>query len=167
MQIFVLSTDTKECAKFYADTHVVKIILEIAQLLCTAHRILDGVDEIEGVDLYKVTHQNHPCAIWVRESSANYQWTYDLFYDLCEEYTYRYEKVHLCEQKFRDILVFSPNKIPEGPMTDFALAVTDDCKTDDAVESYRNYYRTSKRNICKWTKRDVPNWFEDKNIAVS
>jgi hypothetical protein len=160
MQIFVLSKNTKECAKYYADKHVVKIILEIAQLLCSAHRILDSVEDIEGTELYKTTHKNHPCAIWVRESKANYEWTYDLFYDLCEEYTFRYGKVHLCAEKFRDILVFVPENIPDIPMTSFALAMPDECKTKDAIESYRNYYKTNKRHLCVWTKREVPDWFE-------
>ena len=165
MNIFVLSLITRLCAEYHADKHVVKMILETCLLLCSAHIILDKVTEIEGTDLYKLTHQNHPCAIWARSSSSNYKWLYDLFYELCEEYTYRYNKVHLCFKKFRDILVFVPNNIPEGPLTSFALAMPDECKLEDPVESYRNYYITHKQHLSKWTKRSVPEWFNASKMC--
>jgi len=160
MNIFVLSKNTKRCARYHANRHVIKMILESAQILCSAHIILDNVTVVEDVELYKLTHKNHPCAIWTRSSSSNYKWLYDLFYDLCEEYTYRYGKVHACEAKFKDILVFVPKNIPEGPMTEFALAMPDECKLDDPVESYRNYYKMNKRHLCEWKKRNIPKWFE-------
>lgn len=160
MNIFVLSRNIRLCAIYHADRHVVKMILELAQILCAAHTVLDGVKEIEEVPLYKLTHKNHPCTIWARSSSENYKWLYDLFYELCEEYTYRYKKTHLCSTKFRDILAFVPKNIPIGPMTPFALAMPDECKTENAIESYRNYYKTHKRHLCTWSKRDVPEWYE-------
>jgi hypothetical protein len=159
MNIFVLSKCTKKCAKYHANVHVIKMILESAQLLCSAHSVLDNITEIEGTELYKLTHKNHPCSIWVRSTSENYKWLYDLFYDLCEEYTYRYGKTHLCFTKLKDVLVFVPKNIPEGPLTQFALAMPDEYKTEDAVESYRTYYKTDKRHLCKWTKRPVPEWY--------
>lgn len=158
MNIFVLSKNAKECAIYHANKHLIKMILETAQLLCSAHIVLDNVLIIEDVELYKLTHKNHPCAIWTRSSKVNYEWLYDLFYELCDEYTYRYGKVHLCFQKFKDVLVFVPKNIPNEPMTDFALAMPDECKEDDPVESYRNYYRTHKRHLCIWSKREVPEW---------
>lgn len=42
MNIFYLHEDPKQCAEWMVDKHVVKMILETAQLLSTAHRILDG-----------------------------------------------------------------------------------------------------------------------------
>jgi hypothetical protein len=158
MNIFVLHLITKLCAQYHADKHVVKMVLETAQLLCSAHVLLDNVTSIEEVDLYKLTHKNHPCAIWARSSKANYEWLYDLFYELCAEYTYRYGKVHLCDTKLKEVLAFVPKNIPDIPMTDFALAMPDECKEDDPVESYRNYYRTHKQHLLVWTKRDVPEW---------
>jgi hypothetical protein len=159
MNIFVLSLITSLCAKYHADKHVVKMILETAQLLCSAHIILDEVSSIEGIPLYKLTHKNHPCSKWVRESSENYKWLYDLFYELCIEYTHRYGKVHMCEIKFINILVFVPKNIPRCSMTPFALAMPDECKTNDPVESYRNYYTTNKQHISEWSKREIPEWF--------
>jgi hypothetical protein len=161
MNIFVLSRNARKCARYHANKHVVKMILESAQLLCSAHIVLDNVIIIEERELYKLTHKKHPCAIWARASSENYKWLYDLFYELCTEYTYRYGKVHLCETKFRDILAFVPKNIPKGPITPFALAMPDECKIDeDAVENYRNYYKTNKQHLCTWTKREIPEWFE-------
>jgi hypothetical protein len=83
-----------------------------------------------------------------------------LFEELCKEYTYRYGKIHLCEKKFKGILMQRPKNIPIGPMTPFALAMNEDCKTDDPVESYRNYYIRYKQHICVWSKRSAPEWFQ-------
>jgi len=161
MNIFVLSKNTKKCARYHANKHVVKMILESSQILCSVHIILDNVIAIEGVELYKLTHKNHPCVVWARTSSSNYKWLYDLFYELCEEYTFRYGKIHLCFKKFKDVLAFVPKNIPDEPLTDFALAMPDECKDyDDPVESYRNYYKMGKRHLCTWTKRSIPEWFE-------
>ena len=160
MNIFILSRNIRKCARYHANKHVVKMLLEYCQLLCSAHIVLDDVKMIEDVELYKLTHRNHPCAIWVRSSKANYEWLYDLFYELCDEYTYRYGKVHKCDSKLKNVLVFVPKNIPDVPMTDFALAMPDECKEEDAVESYRNYYRTNKQHLCEWKNRPVPEWFQ-------
>lgn len=162
MNIFVLSKNARKCARYHANKHVVKMILESAQLLCSAHIVLDNNIVVEGTELYKLTHKNHPCAIWVRSSNENYIWLYDLFYELCEEYKFRYGKIHMCFTKFSDILVFVPKNIPIIPMTNFALAMPDECKEDDAIESYRNYYVTNKNHLCKWTKREIPDWYTEK-----
>lgn len=91
MNIFYLHSDAKECAVMHCDKHVVKMILETAQLLSTAHRLLDGNDD---PILYKATHKNHPSAIWTRKSQKNYLWLTSLLQNLCQEYTYRYGKIH-------------------------------------------------------------------------
>ena len=98
----------------HVDKHCVKMILEYAQLLSTAHRILDGTqsvglsktgrkqtryvlpDDRESM-LYSATHINHPSAIWCRQSAQNYLWLTDLLNFLCAEYTYRYGKTHKIE----------------------------------------------------------------------
>jgi hypothetical protein len=135
------------------------MILETAQLLSSAHIVLDNRTKINNTDLYKLTHKNHPCAIWVRSSIENYKWLYQLFVELCDEYTYRYSKKHLCDTKMREVLSYIPDNIPDIPMTAFALAMPDECKTDDPVESYRNYYRSHKRHLCEWKNRSVPDWY--------
>ena len=92
MNIFYLSTNADECARYHCDKHVVKMILETAQMLSTAHRVLDGDKLADEKKLYKKVHVNHPSTKWVRESYANYSWAYDLLYSLCKEYTFRYNK---------------------------------------------------------------------------
>ena len=87
MNIFYLDKDPKKCAEMHCDKHVVKMILEYAQLLSTAHRVLDGNEWADHVGLYKATHKNHPSAIWARESAGNYFWLNKLFQELCKEYT--------------------------------------------------------------------------------
>lgn len=166
MNIFYLDHNTQECAKAHVDKHVVKMILEYAQLLSTAHRVLDGVgkDKILHQDnevVYASTHVNHPSAVWARSSSRNYTWLYLLFCDLCDEYTFRYRKVHATDTKLRKVLARRPNNIT---MSNVWIAPTpampDECKiAGDSLSSYRNYYMKEKLGMAVWTRRSKPDWF--------
>ena len=109
MNIFYLDSRPHVAAKDHCDKHVVKMILESAQMLCTAHRELDG--DVPDV-FYKSTHKNHPSTIWARSKAGNYRWLYDLFVSLCDEYTYRYGKVHLSDKKFRASLLVTQGIFP-------------------------------------------------------
>jgi len=129
-------------------------VLETAQLLSTAHNILDGT-----TDLYKTTHKNHPCAIWVRQSKENYDWTYRLFVELCKEYTYRYGKEHLTYTKLNDKLKLTPRNISCIGFTSPAQAMPEEYKNSDPVVAYRNYYKFGKAHLADWTKRGKPDWF--------
>ena len=91
MNIFFLDYDTAKCAKYHCDKHVVKMVLETAQLLCGVHHMCDNV---KNQAPYKLSHKNHPCAIWTRESLSNYLYLCDLGLELCKEYTYLYGKRH-------------------------------------------------------------------------
>ena len=160
MNIFILDKDPKICAQYHNDKHVVKMILETAQLLCTAHW------ETGTEAPYKSTHKNHPCAVWVRECVENYNWLCDLGVELCIEYTYRYSKRH----KSQDIIEWCKNNIPNikniGGLTDFKLAMPNDCKIGDAVTSYREYYINEKKHFSKWKNREVP-FFMKNNKQIS
>lgn len=160
MNIFKVDNDPVIAAQSLCNSHVIKMLLETAQLLSTAHRVLDkDVPEV----MYKSTHQNHPSAIWCRESIENYNWLYRHFVGLCDEYTYRYKKVHKTDTKLRDVLKNAPKNIPQIPMTKFRLAMSNNPEcivVGDDVQSYRNYYKTKKDKFSmKWTIRDVPEWF--------
>ena len=89
MNIFYLDFHTDKCAEYHCDKHVLKMIIEYAQLLSTAHRVLDGDDCIGFEKLYRVAHKNHPCTIWVRENKKHYRWLFDLWKSLSQEYTLR------------------------------------------------------------------------------
>ena len=160
MNIFVLSYDPIEAAQLQCSKHVTKMLLETAQLLSAAHRILDNIPPTDGL-YYKVTHKSHPSTLWVMESVENYNWTYQHFIGLCDEYTYGYGKIHKTDEKLRTILATPPQNIKYIPMTPFKLAMKSnpECMSDDAVDSYRKYYRTKKDKFkMVWTKRDVPSW---------
>ena len=178
MNIFYLSKDPVEAAQAHLDKHVVKMILEYAQLLSTAHRINDGTERIVLSDsgrkkrvwqleddrdttLYSATHVNHPSAIWARQTSCNYEWLYQLFCATCDEYTHRYGKVHLTDTKLRDVLKNHPKRIARskiwvGPTP----AMPDECKVPgDPLASYKRYYIDKKADMAKWTNREPPEWF--------
>ena len=106
MNIFYLHRDPRVAARYHNDKHVVKMILESAQMLSTAHRELDGnLNET----MYRPTHKNHPSTVWVRESSSKlHDGCIDLFISLCDEYTHRYGKVHLTDQEAPRCFTTSP-----------------------------------------------------------
>lgn len=153
MNIFVLDTNPKKCAEYHNDKHVVKMILETAQLLCGVHWVLGGEAP------YKLSHKNHPCAIWARECIENYIWLCDLGLELSAEYTHRYGKRHKSEDIIEWCLMNQPDLRDNGDITEFAVAMPDECKNDDIVQAYRTYYMVEKRNIAVWKNRQVPEWF--------
>ena len=94
MNIFYLHTNARKAAMMHCDKHCVKMILETAQMLCTAHRVLDGDARGDKLGLYRSVHQKHPSTLWVRASMSNYLWAYDLYMFLCQEFLARYGKQH-------------------------------------------------------------------------
>lgn len=140
MNIFVLHNNPSTCAKYHGDRHVIKMILESAQMLCTAHWVSGGSAP------YKKTHYNHPCNVWVRDSISNYRWLCKLAKQLCKEYTFRYGKIHKTESII-DWLNSHEPKLPDKKRTKFALAMPDEYKTGDVISSYRGYYREEKKHL--------------------
>jgi hypothetical protein len=182
MNIFYLDHDPIKCAQMHNDKHCIKMILEYAQLLSTAHRVLDGVitegkspsgrkrttyilgDERENL-LYSATHINHPSAIWVRQNQQNYYWLFALFKALMEEYAYRYGKVHATSRLY-DALYHYPKNIPLGIFTQPTPAMPDEIKVaGNSIASYHNYYKKSKTHLASWkgkiNSRSVPEWYND------
>ena len=158
MNIFVLDQDPIKSAQYQADKHVVKMILESAQLLCTTHHMCPSVTLPDR--FYKLTHKNHPCNIWLRESLDNYKWLCRHALALCTEYTFRYCKLHASQ----DIIKWCDQNDPDIPnigLTPFAQAMPDEYKNDDPVNAYRDYYWYDKRHKfkCVWTKREKPYWW--------
>jgi hypothetical protein len=152
MNIFILDQDPTLAAKFQCDKHVVKMIVESAQMLCTV--MLEQGLTFEGQ--YKPTHRNHPCTRWVNESMANYQWLCDHAIALCEEYTKRYGKVHKSQAIIEQCLM---GNCSEEQLTPFAQAMPDQYKSNNAVQSYREYYRIEKAPIAVWAHSEAPDWF--------
>ena len=190
MNIFYLDSDPKTCAQMHCDKHVVKMIIEYAQLLSTAHRVIDGeeytdktangrnikrwrLNDTREQSLYKATHINHPSAIWCRENIQNYNWLYQLFHELCHEYTYRYGKVHACA-KLLDELRSPPVNIKFGDFFAPTPAMPGELKVVaknpivgrkyDVLASYKNYYIQEKASFAKWKNRNTPEWFVNANV---
>ena len=178
MNIFYLDKNPVKCAEMHLDKHVVKMILEYAQLLSTAHRIIDGrltvglsesgrkrkqyvLDDERNEVLYSATHINHPSAVWARQTSCNYEWLYQLFCATCDEYTHRYGKVHLTDTKLRNALKKHPKGIGRSKIWVAPTpAMPDECKVPgDPLASYKRYYIDKKADMAKWTNREPPEWF--------
>ena len=158
MNIFYLDRDPVKCAMMHCDKHVVKMILEYAQLLSTAHHEIDGDPSI---DCYKATHKNHPSAVWARENRSNYQWLWQLLNNLLVEYTFRYGKIHKTERSgiFENLRQL-PHELRGGKFTDPPQCMPDYCKDDDAVIAYRNYYIREKSYMARWKNTDSPPWYK-------
>jgi len=185
MNIFYLDPNPKVCAEMHLDKHVVKMIIEYAQLMSTAHRVLDGdeytdltangrrikrwrLNDDREKTLMKASHINHPSGVWCRANRDNYIWLYQMWFHLCKEYTHRYGKTHACERLTGDLCV-PPEKIIEGAFYPPTPAMPTEVKIMsanplpglkyDSLASYKNYYILNKAHFAKWTKREVPSWF--------
>jgi len=184
MNIFYLDKDPIVAARMSCDKHVCKMIIESAQMLCTAHRLLDGEEyfdktangrkikrwkhpnsNIDGV-LYKASHTKHPSTIWVMDSAYNYRWLYNHMLELNEEFKKRYNhtKDHMTIQKLKDILNSPPKNINLKKIgTQPTPAMPDECKVPgDSVASYRKYYIMKKKEFATWKKpAKMPVWYRE------
>ena len=178
MNLFILNRDPIIAAQDQCDKHVVKMIVESAQMLSTVHRMLDGIetkrpsksgktlakyfelsDDREDV-LYKAVHFNHPCTVWTRESMHNYRWHYKHFAALCDEYTYRYGKVHKSVEVINQLPL--PQKMERLGFTTFGLAMPDELKDyENPIQSYRDYYHLDKATFSSWKYREKPPWWNE------
>lgn len=185
MNIFYLDSNPQTCAEMHCDKHVVKMIIEYAQLMSTAHRVIDGteytdltangrrikrwrLDDDREQSLMKASHINHPSAIWCRENLANYHWLYRMWSHLLDEYTYRYGKTHACA-RLKETLRFPPSKIKVDEFFAPTPAMPSELKIVannpvpgrkyDSLKSYHNYYIQAKASFAKWKNRNIPEWF--------
>ena len=159
MNIFYFDKCPVKSAEAQPDKMLVKMPLETAQMLCTAHRVLDGDDYADSVGLYKTAYKNHPCTVWARQSSGNYEWLYTHFLALGMEYTYRYGKQHASITKLAKPLMQFPKNIHQGDMTPLAQAMPDEYKDDDPIVAYRNYV-IHEKHYAQWNKnREQPIWW--------
>lgn len=178
MNIFYLDQDPYVAARWHGDKHVSKMIIETAQMLSTAHHVLSKEYDANGkpfshkankLGLYKPTHINHPCSKWIRENSANYDWAWKLFEGLCSEFYIRRAKIHATE-RLLDTLKIKPDITYALKYTTPALAMPDEFKTDNPVESYRRYYKYKfLKGIVtyEWSEqRKAPAWLKKGEIDV-
>jgi len=138
MNIFFIDKDPIIAAQMLCNKHVVKMILESGQMLSGQWK-------------------NHPCTKWAWTSSDNYSWLLEHAKELCREYTWRYGRHHKWEER---IFGMEIPDLPSGFTTPY-LAMPDDCKGSDPVDSYRAYYHKHKKHFAKWTRRETPEWMRD------
>jgi hypothetical protein len=153
MNIFVLDASIEKCARYHADTHVVKMILESTQMLCTV------VNGNGGSSPYRSTHERHPCTLWAGRSLSNWKWLRRLALALNREYRYRFGKG---EDHHSAVVArgLKPPPIPDRGLTEFAQAMPEEYRVrGDAVSAYRRFYAGEKSHLARWTRRRRPRWF--------
>ena len=174
MNIFFLHLLPEICAQMHLDKHVIKMILETAQLLSSAHHMTKCS---VYTPRYKLTHQKHPSSIWVRQSVENYKWLAQLGLELCKEYTYRYNKIHKSQVEIEMLAQNIPD-LPNLPFTPPLQAMPDMYKSPDCaradrsientIEAYRAYYFFGKERILSWkgkyNGREVPDWIIEMRL---
>ena len=156
MNIFVLDSDPKVAAQMMCDKHVVKMVLETAQMLCTVAHANDFNAP------YKATHKNHPCTLWAGKSKANWNWLIEHGLSLCEEYTKRYGKIHKSQQHIEWCRGLTIN-FPQDNLLPFAQAMPDKYKHRCAVRAYRAYYHGEKAKFATW-KTKAPIWWSSQQF---
>jgi len=156
MNIFHLDKCPQKSIEYHCDKHVVKMILEYAQMLSTAHHILSSLVP-DG--MYRKTHQNHPCSKWVRQTSGNYTYLLEYLRLALDEYTFRYGKIHKTSEKL-PLLMCVPNLIDTSmEVTDAPKCMPDEYKVDSVIQSYRNYYIGDKKSFATYKNRNDPHRF--------
>lgn len=148
MNIFYLHEDPKLAAIVQYNKHVVKMILESAQMLCTAHHHYGNEDSVP----YKKAHYNHPSTIWCRQNDKQYKWLYDHMIALGTEYYVRYGRTHLTITKCKDTLKHLPPGIPIGTFSEPPQCMPEEYKHKSAIHAYWNYYIGDKSAICNTKK---------------
>tara|TARA_Y100000004_G_scaffold5623_1_gene6568 strand:+ start:53 stop:634 length:582 start_codon:yes stop_codon:yes gene_type:complete len=184
MNIFYVDKDPAKAAKMMCDKHIIKMILESAQMLCSAKRMLDGTEYYdktkngrkikrwrldnpnEEAIIYKAGWAKHPSTQWVMKSAYNYRWLYLHMLALNEEYKLRWQKDknHVAIDKLADLLKHPPKNAPLNVKgSDATPAMPEHCKVPgDSVASYRKYYILEKRRFAKWEKPNaiMPDWYK-------
>ena len=183
MNIFYLHEDPVQNAKWHIDKHIVKMPIEYAQLLSTAHRMLDGweyygktangrkikrwrlFDEREDL-LYKASHVNHPSAQWVRYSKQNYMVMWKIYMATLAEYTNRYGRVHKTSELSMS-LMRPPRFIKDKGLTPIPQCMPDYCKVENnPIQAYRTYYIQEKKGFASWKNREIPEWYNAKDTTT-
>ncbi len=158
MNIFALDYCPQQAARFHCDKHVVKMILETAQMLCSVRSKLGFATP------YKPTHASHPCTIWAGKSKQNYSWLVELGFELCSEYFYRYGRIHATQQILERVKE-APCNLTSSELTPFEQCMPDDYKQKNPVDAYKLFYSRDKISFCSYTRRAAPEWLVEGNEA--
>lgn len=165
MNIFFVDMCPMRAAQSLHDKHVVKMVLELAQMLSAAHHL--NKSRVTSQRVYKLTHRHHPMTKWVSAHEAHYKWAFHHFLALLDEYTYRYGKRHKCSDLVGALSIV-PSFLGTSKPCNPPLCMPDEYKDANThhVISYRAYYVSSKLTYTSqgttrqhtWTKRPKPSW---------
>lgn len=154
MNIFHLDKNPEICASYHCDKHVVKMILETAQMLCTAYQRHFGNNE----KLYKPAYPKHPMTLWVGNSKENFLWSLDLLKYLLDQYTLRYKKIHSSDRIYKLLTSLDITDFVSIGFTNPPLCMPDIYKSNDYVSSYKKYYINEKKRFAKYTFVNPPSF---------
>lgn len=181
MNIFILDTNPVLAARMHCDKHVPKMCVEAAQMLASALRRHGATDEqmplTKSGTPYKGGYAHHPCTVWAGDSRDNFKWLARHAQALLTEYSNRFDKVHACNGPVH-IMSCKDHIIPEGGLTQFALAMPDEFRPEDidgetvyhayskcAVGAYRAYYHM--KWFAKWEKgTPAPDWWRGVEVKA-
>ncbi len=166
MNIFFLDRLPEKSAEMLCDKHVPKMLLETCQMLSTAYQRHMGEHE----ELYKSAYPKHPMTIWVGDSQANFDWSFDHAVEISNQYDKRFKKQHK-SKKILQVLareyILDTIKIPDIGFTEPPQCMPDTYKCDDYVKAYRDYYWNDKDYFAKWDKGvDMPDWWWDRMLGI-
>lgn len=159
MNIFHLDDNPEQAAKYLCNKHIVKMILETAQILSTVVRLYNLEDK-SSIELYKKTHANHPCVKWAFKSKSHFEWLCKHGLAMCDEYQIRYNKIHKSKAIINEVATKIQSEIPfisnnwENP----PLCMPEKYYNSNYIEAYREYYRKEKKNFAKWPEDKRPDW---------
>ena len=162
MNIFYLHEDPEVCASYFYDKHKVKMILESAQMLCTAHHHYNRGEYVP----YKKAHYNHPSTIWTRQSKQHYSWLWLHMMALGEEYTRRYGKQHLTIIKCAEALCSPPDDMPNTSFVPPPQCMPDEYKHEDTITAYWNYYIGEKHSVANKNESIYLQPYERNNYSI-
>lgn len=164
VNFFYLDQDPKKCAKYYCNKHIIKIPIEIAQILSKVHHELNS--NIDFSKIYKnsiVVNNSIGPYQWIKESYDNYIWACKLGLELINQYKLRYNKEN---HKTEIILLFlfnNPPKLSKKGITKFIGTNKYDMFqfiSNDPVICARYNYAEMKCTHDKWNKEvSPPDWF--------
>lgn len=172
MNIFVLDIDPTKSAQYLCDTHLIRMVQETTELLCTVHRLMDGDEQgklpkashstLEEL-LLPATDVDHPCVLWAMESIHNYHWIYAHGIALLTEYHFRFNKDPIHRDLY-SLLYEIPHSFfytkDTFERTPFVQCMPEKYKVaGDPILAYRLFYIGEVIPTATWTFRDAPNWY--------
>lgn len=165
MNIFVTNESPVIAAQDMCDKHLIKMILETAQILST---VCKEVYDYEGDALYKSCYVKHPATLWAGQSYTNFCWLLEHGLALCHEYYFRFQKHHKSETVLDEVIKYMSDTIftwsgVTNSTPEFVQIMPDEFKKTNTCIAYQNYLLNKFENNKpkpKWTKRDPPEWYK-------